>query len=90
MKRNPALLRALLLDIEAGEACTLPRSNALRAGASEIEYHIRLLIDGGLLLDGSYVETAGCEMVPINPLLSWEGCEYLARGWKANNFEDAT
>lgn len=78
MKRNPILLRALLLDIEAGEADSLPRSHALGTD-SEIDYHIRLLIDGGLLLECSYKEFVGCGMVPLEPRLSWEGCEYLDR-----------
>jgi hypothetical protein len=79
MKRNWDTVRELLLKVEE---CTLPTemvrlSDFPKERAAEISYHMRLLMDAGLV-DGQMVDTIGPEAKDfLGQRLTWEGHEFL-------------
>lgn len=79
MKRNWDTIRELLIKIEE---CTLPTENVRlnhfpKERAAEISYHIRLLIDAGLI-NGRISETLGPEVKDFfASSLTWHGHELL-------------
>lgn len=79
MKRNWDTIRELLIKIEE---CTLPTENVRldqfpKERAAEISYHVRLLIDAGLI-NGRISETLGSEVKDFfASSLTWHGHELL-------------
>lgn len=79
MKRNWDTIRELLIKIEE---CTLPTENVRldqfpEERAAEISYHVRLLIDAGLI-NGRISETLGSEVKDFfASSLTWHGYELL-------------
>lgn len=79
MKRNWDTIREILLKVEE---CTLPTENVRpnhfeKERAAEISYHVRLLIDAGLI-NGKMSQTIGPEVKDFFATsLTWYGHELL-------------
>ena len=79
MKRNWETIRELLIKVEE---CTLPTENVRlnqfpKEKAAEVSYHVRLLIDAGLI-NGSMSQTIGPDVKDFYATgLTWQGHEFL-------------
>lgn len=77
MKRNPDLIRHLLLALENSPDAELLRLPSLQGYAShQVEHHFRLLLEAGLVTAG-YISADGRRWIAVR--LTWDGHEYLER-----------
>lgn len=81
MRRDMDLIRAVMLQVEAVEDDRLGLDSFHLSiddrPASEIAYHVRLLVQAGLL-EGQNITAVGDETWHFGALrLTWEGCEFL-------------
>jgi hypothetical protein len=72
MKRDLDLIRQLLMVVENSEAATLNPSYGLTPGDQRVQYHLRLLVDAGLVRG---VGLTGEGSVCVR--LTWDGHELL-------------
>ena len=85
MKRNPDLIRDLMLALEAAEGAELLRVPDVQGYARhEIDHHFRLLVEAGLA-SAAHVSSDGRRWVAVR--LTWSGHDYLdtirdGRVWK--------
>lgn len=77
MKRNPDLIRHLLLALEDAPDAELLRLPSLEGYAShQVKHHFRLLLEAGLVTAG-YTSPHGRRWIAVR--LTWGGHEYLER-----------
>jgi len=75
MKRDPDLIRELMLALEAAEGAELLKLPALSYQSThEVEHHFRLLMEAGLASAG-YTSSNGRRWVAVR--LTWAGHDYL-------------
>lgn len=75
MKRNPDLIRHLLLALEEGPGAELLRLPSFaQYGRHQVDHHFRLLLEAGLVTAG-YASTDGRRWIAVR--LTWDGHEYL-------------
>jgi DNA-binding PadR family transcriptional regulator len=72
MKRDLNLIRQLLLIIESAETTSLSQMHGLNPSDQQVQYHLRLLVDAGLVR-GVGLTNDGAICVR----LTWEGHELL-------------
>ena len=75
MKRNPDLIRDLMLALEAAEGAELLRLPMLaQYRAHQVEHHFRLLVEADLATAG-YTSSDGRRWIAVR--LTWPGHDYL-------------
>ena len=85
MKRNPDLIRDLMLALEAAEGAELLRVPEVEGYARhEVDHHFRLLLEAGLT-SAAHASSDGRRWVAVR--LTWAGHDYLdvirdQRVWK--------
>lgn len=77
MKRDPDLIRDLMLALEATEGAELLKlPTPSHRSRHEVEHHFRLLVEAGLATAG-YTSSDGRRWVAVR--LTWAGHDYLDR-----------
>lgn len=78
MKRDPELIRSILLRIEGhdGSNCEIDTSFDGFDEAT-VRYHVALLIEANFIRGSSYVITESLVPMAVPGLLTWAGHEYL-------------
>lgn len=91
MERDMDLVRSILMEVEDAEQYISAEgmSDRLDAGVDEVQYHVEIMIDGGLLEGEITKNSAGGNLAAVVQRMSWEGHEFLDATRTPDIWEDA-
>ena len=92
MKRDMNLVRSILLDVEKNKDNSKPRLVLIHGHSySEVRYHIRIMVDAGLVTISPPSELGTFPKFPpyITIRMTWDGHKFLDAACKDTHWEKA-